>query len=72
MTNTDETRPQMSGDEMGAGGDETKPGGAGDVEQAGETTAAATIGGDTAADKPVGADTLVEVEGDPRPQDESN
>lgn len=42
----------------------TGDGGVGDVEAAGETTAAATIGGKT-DDRPVGADTLVKVEGDP-------
>ena len=43
-------------------------GGVGDVESAGETTAAATTGGSSTADtRPVGADTLVRVEGDPPP-----
>lgn len=36
-------------------------GGAGDVESAGETTAAATLGGTNDHAKPVGADTLVKV-----------
>lgn len=37
----------------------------GDVETAGETTAAATLGGDTSDQRPVGADTLVKVAGEP-------
>ena len=40
-------------------------GGVGDVESAGETTAAATVG-DAADIRPVGDGTLVEVEGDPK------
>ena len=36
----------------------------GDVESAGETTAAATLGGDTTDPEPVGAHTRVKVEGD--------
>ena len=40
-------------------------GGAGDVETAGETTAAAAITGPTDT-RPVGADTLVKVDGDPK------
>ena len=39
----------------------TREGGVGDVESAGETTAAATTGGSTAETRPVGADTLVKV-----------
>lgn len=68
MTKTDEpkdvTKESRGASEGGAAADE-----AGDVvEQAGETTAAALIGGDDSADRPVGAGTLVEVEGDPRPE----
>jgi hypothetical protein len=45
----------------------TGSGGEGDVETAGETTAAATVGGSgDDHNKPVGADTLVKVEGEPR------
>lgn len=40
---------------------EAERGGVGDVETAGETTAAATIGGNNASVKPVGAGTLVKV-----------
>jgi hypothetical protein len=47
--------------------DEVRPGEAGDVEAAGETTAVAALGNDGSEEKPVGADTLVEVEGDPKP-----
>lgn len=42
----------------------------GDVETAGETTAAATIGGST-NEKPVGADTLVKTQG-PKTEDEKS
>lgn|GEM_PF-3938747 len=49
--------------ESGAGGDA----GGDAVEEAGETTAAAVAGGDDSAREPVGAGTLVEVEGDPKP-----
>ena len=41
-------------------------GGPGDVEAAGETTAASAVGGPALA-RPVGAGTLVPVEGDPEP-----
>jgi hypothetical protein len=42
-------------------------GGAGDVEAAGETTAAATVGGSgDEHNKPVGADTMVKVADAPR------
>jgi hypothetical protein len=40
-----------------------------EVESAGETTAAATIGGDNDNAKPVGSDTQVRVEGDAHPSD---
>jgi len=43
------------------GSEDTDGGGAGDVESAGETTAAATLGGTNDHAKPVGADTLVKV-----------
>lgn len=36
--------------------------GVGDVESAGETTAAATAGGSPESERPVGADTMVKVE----------
>lgn len=36
-------------------------GGVGDVETAGETTAASTVGGDTTSAKPVGSDTMAKV-----------
>ena len=51
--------------------DEATTEGVGDVEAAGETTAAATVGGDNNADnaRPVGADTQVRVEGDTHPAD---
>jgi hypothetical protein len=49
----------------------TTDGGEGDVETAGETTAAATVGGTgDEHNKPVGADTLVKVEDAPRDADE--
>ncbi len=41
---------------------EAERGVAGDVESAGETVAADTIGGDTTDRRPVGADTLVRVD----------
>ena len=44
-----------------------RPEEAGDVEAAGETTAASAVGNEGPEPKPVGADTLVEVEGDPKP-----
>ena len=40
------------------------------VEAAGETTAAALIGGDDDDARPVGADTQVRVEGDAHPADD--
>jgi hypothetical protein len=43
--------------------EELPAGGVGDVETAGETTAAATIGGNE-NEKPVGADTLVKIQGE--------
>jgi hypothetical protein len=43
-------------------------GGVGDVETAGETTAAATVGGGSGETKPVGADTLVKVADTPHPK----
>ncbi|HLL77613.1 MAG TPA: hypothetical protein VK421_20320 [Pyrinomonadaceae bacterium] len=43
-----------------------------EVEAAGETTAAATVGGDAAEARPVGADTQVRVEGDAHPADEAD
>ena len=46
-------------DEVGREG--STRGGVGDVESAGETTAAATLGGTNEHAKPVGADTLVKV-----------
>jgi hypothetical protein len=71
MTKSDETKDVTkeapAAGEGGAAMDEADE--AGDaVEQAGETTAAALTGGDDSADRPVGAGTLVEVEGDPRPE----
>jgi hypothetical protein len=54
-------------EEMRAGATDGTNGTGDEVEQAGETTAAAMIGGDASAEPPVGADTLVEVEGDPPP-----
>jgi hypothetical protein len=41
-----------------------------EVEAAGETTAAATVGGDNDVARPVGADTQVRVEGDAHPADD--
>jgi hypothetical protein len=49
------------------GGDAPAPGDVGDVETAGETTAAATISGPEET-KPVGADTMVKVSDAPRPK----
>lgn len=46
--------------------DEAASGGIGDVESAGETTAAAAING-PADTRPVGADTLVKVADEPAP-----
>jgi hypothetical protein len=44
--------------------------GVGDVEAAGETTAAATVGGNNDDNaRPIGADTQVRVEGDVHPAD---
>ncbi len=48
--------------------DETSDG-VGDVEAAGETTAASAINREPAAEKPVGADTRVRVEGEPHPSE---
>ena len=45
----------------------TREGDVGDVETAGETTAAATVGGSPADTRPVGADTLVKVSDTPHP-----
>lgn len=42
--------------------DEARAGGVGDVETAGETTAADAVGGDTTDRRPVGADTLARVD----------
>ena len=60
----------MKGLDKETGGDERAPGqdagDVGDVEMAGETTAAATISG-PAETKPVGADTMVKVSDAPRP-----
>ncbi|HZI19511.1 MAG TPA: hypothetical protein VEY09_13045 [Pyrinomonadaceae bacterium] len=70
MMKTDnyEDGPEATGSSRdGSGGLRDEAGDA--VEQAGETTAAALTGGDTSAERPVGADTLVRVEGDPRPED---
>ena len=51
-------------------GDEATTKTVGDVETAGETTAAAVVGGDEDnAARPVGADTQVRVEGDAHPAD---
>ncbi|HEX8493255.1 MAG TPA: hypothetical protein VF658_10475 [Pyrinomonadaceae bacterium] len=50
---------------------EATSGGVGDVESAGETTAAAAIKGPT-DNKPVGADTLVKVAGDTNPSTSDN
>lgn len=50
---------------------EAESGGIGDVESAGETTAAAAIKG-PADPRPVGADTLVKVEGDATPSATDN
>lgn len=61
MNASDDTR-----DDETRGGDETTNG-VGDVESAGETTAAAVLDSKTAPDKPVGADTSVKVEGEPHP-----
>lgn len=55
MTERDETK------------DDNRTGGVGDVEAAGETTAAAVVESKTVPDKPVGADTRVRVEGEPHP-----
>jgi hypothetical protein len=61
----------MEGLDKKTGGDEPASGqGAedvGDVESAGETTAAATVSG-PAETKPVGADTMVKVSDAPRPE----
>ncbi|HVG28255.1 MAG TPA: hypothetical protein VM864_00905 [Pyrinomonadaceae bacterium] len=57
MATADETK-----DDAGHGG--STAGDAGDVETAGETTAAAVAPTGDAAAKPVGADTLVKVAGD--------
>jgi hypothetical protein len=54
MTKSDEQSTEAARDGS------TKEGGVGDVETAGETTAAATVGGPSHT-KPVGADTMVKV-----------
>jgi hypothetical protein len=54
-------------DEIDNRADRANDGGAGDVETAGETTAAATVGGrGDENNKPVGADTMVKVADAPR------
>lgn len=53
-----------------AGRDDVAEGGPGDVESAGETTAAATLGGTNEHAKPVGADTLVKVADTPDEEDD--
>jgi hypothetical protein len=57
---------KLSGDEAQ---DEGVEGGVGDVETAGETTAAAATGNGDAGQKPVGADTMVKVADAPEGQE---
>ena len=59
------TKRRDAGDERG----ETTDAAGDEVEAAGETTAAAVIGQDDDAAKPVGADSQVRVEGDAHPAD---
>ena len=54
------TAPGETNDDATQAGS-TREGDVGDVETAGETTAAATAGGNTTVEKPVGAETLVKV-----------
>jgi len=67
MNERDETAGAKASERATTGGDETTPGGVGDVESAGETTAAAAINRAPVEQKPVGADTRVRVEGEPHP-----
>lgn len=64
MTETERTEGDATQDEAASGG-------VGDVESAGETTAAAAITGPTDT-TPVGADTLVKVAGEPAPPTSDN